>query len=363
VIDIIAGIGVCQGAVLLIAVYRFRRYNPAGFHYLFLALFAGWAILIEEWMVHLDLWYRFPHILRLTTWMPFLIGPSLWLFARSLDRVVAYRHDAVHFVPAMAALLYFLPFYFLSGEAKIAFVLGTHDIPLDVSIIGTAKAISLIGYLVLVLIWLRRRPATRMLVVFFWLIVGFLGFTLLIAANFFTEHIIANFIVSSDLVSVFSLAILLYAVSLTVLVEWRMFAASFVSDVKNPTPDKQESRSAYLLDAETAQTLFREIEGVVKQRMLYLKPALGVRDLSQSVEMPEHYLSYVINSVSGKNIRAWLNQLRIEQACTRLLSEPERGVLDIALESGFNSKAAFNRSFQTEMGVSPSEFRASHFTK
>jgi AraC-like DNA-binding protein len=58
----------------------------------------------------------------------------------------------------------------------------------------------------------------------------------------------------------------------------------------------------------------------------------------------------------GKTFVAYLGELKIGTAC-RLLGETDRSVLDIALASGFNNLANFNRRFRALKGVTPSGWR------
>lgn len=60
---------------------------------------------------------------------------------------------------------------------------------------------------------------------------------------------------------------------------------------------------------------------------------------------------------SGRTYSEFLNRLRLQAAC-RELEESERGVLDIALASGFTQVSFFNRLFRRLMRCSPSKFRA-----
>jgi AraC-like DNA-binding protein len=58
----------------------------------------------------------------------------------------------------------------------------------------------------------------------------------------------------------------------------------------------------------------------------------------------------------GKTFVAYLGELKIGTAC-RLLAETDRPILDIAMASGFNNLANFNRRFRALKGVPPSAWR------
>lgn len=53
----------------------------------------------------------------------------------------------------------------------------------------------------------------------------------------------------------------------------------------------------------------------------------------------------------------FLNRFRIERA-TELLKDPDRKILDVALDVGFSHLSYFNKTFRRFQGCTPSEFRA-----
>jgi AraC-like DNA-binding protein len=60
---------------------------------------------------------------------------------------------------------------------------------------------------------------------------------------------------------------------------------------------------------------------------------------------------------AGRTFSEFLNRLRLQTAC-RELEESDRGILEIALASGFTQVSFFNRIFRREHRCSPSEYRA-----
>ncbi|NQY13164.1 MAG: AraC family transcriptional regulator [Henriciella sp.] len=58
-----------------------------------------------------------------------------------------------------------------------------------------------------------------------------------------------------------------------------------------------------------------------------------------------------------------MNGHRIEYAQDLLLQHPSQSILDILLESGFNSKSSFNTAFKKKVGITPSAFRKRHKTQ
>ncbi len=73
------------------------------------------------------------------------------------------------------------------------------------------------------------------------------------------------------------------------------------------------------------------------------------------------YLSRALNEGLGQNFNEFVNRLRVE-AVQAELARPElnRDILVIALDTGFNSKASFNRVFKRLTGETPTDFRRRH---
>jgi AraC-like DNA-binding protein len=96
---------------------------------------------------------------------------------------------------------------------------------------------------------------------------------------------------------------------------------------------------------------------IMREEELYRDPALTLEELAQRLGVNPHQLSELLNSLMGTTFRAYLNGLRIERAKSFLLEDGASTILDIAFESGFNSKSAFNAAFRNETGQTPSEYR------
>lgn len=69
-------------------------------------------------------------------------------------------------------------------------------------------------------------------------------------------------------------------------------------------------------------------------------------------------LSKAINQGFGKNFNDFVNEYRISEVKDRLgKSDLDRmTLLGIALDSGFNSKATFNRAFKKYTGMTPNQY-------
>lgn len=88
----------------------------------------------------------------------------------------------------------------------------------------------------------------------------------------------------------------------------------------------------------------------------HLESSLSLQTLSRRFGMNQAYVSRALNQGLEMSFSHFVNGLRIEHAKPIVLRE-EVNLLDVALSSGFGSKASFNRAFKLHAGVSPSDYR------
>jgi len=105
--------------------------------------------------------------------------------------------------------------------------------------------------------------------------------------------------------------------------------------------------------------LLAAIRQVMSDQMLFLRSELSLHEFAQELNRPGREVSRHINNGLGMSFIDFVNQYRVE----RVKQLMERGradqltLLGIALESGFNSKATFNRVFKKFTGKSPSAYQ------
>ncbi|WP_331352140.1 helix-turn-helix domain-containing protein [Cellvibrio sp. UBA7671] len=92
---------------------------------------------------------------------------------------------------------------------------------------------------------------------------------------------------------------------------------------------------------------------------LYLKNNLNIEEFSKCIGLSYREVSSIINKHFQTNFYEFVNLYRVNKAKQLLLNPDyaDRTILDIFLESGFNSKSAFNRFFKRYVGVTATEFR------
>lgn len=81
--------------------------------------------------------------------------------------------------------------------------------------------------------------------------------------------------------------------------------------------------------------------------------------IAHSFKIGESSLRRKVQSVTGKNVIAYIMQLRMEKAMTLLKSQDEMRIGDIAEQCGFADMAYFSRVFRQHYGMTPTQARNS----
>jgi len=84
----------------------------------------------------------------------------------------------------------------------------------------------------------------------------------------------------------------------------------------------------------------------------HFREDLTLEQVASQVALSRWAFSHQFSPTVGTHFRAYLNGLRVREA-RRLLSDPARKVIDVALESGFNSLRSFNRAFKEQTNTTP----------
>ena len=62
------------------------------------------------------------------------------------------------------------------------------------------------------------------------------------------------------------------------------------------------------------------------------------------------------SALTGENVTAFINSIRLKEACRILRQQPNITITELSMEVGFNTPKYFTKLFKKEFGVSPSEY-------
>ena len=107
------------------------------------------------------------------------------------------------------------------------------------------------------------------------------------------------------------------------------------------------------------QAIVQRLETIMKSKKLYLNPNLDVATLAKAIDTKPYLLTKALNSQLSKKFNDYVNEYRVEEAILRINDEQyaNQTLLAIGYDSGFNSKASFNRIVKKITGKSPKELK------
>lgn len=136
------------------------------------------------------------------------------------------------------------------------------------------------------------------------------------------------------------------------------------TEMKNFDNVKTVENKNKLLSEEDAKVIEQKLLEYLIDHKPYLNPELTLQDLAEYLDVHPNVLSYVINATFQKNFYDLINEYRIEEFIYLYQNSNNRyTILSLALDSGFNSKSAFNRNFKKIKGITPSEFMSNGSNK
>ncbi len=118
--------------------------------------------------------------------------------------------------------------------------------------------------------------------------------------------------------------------------------------------------SRSLLRGLDVDKVMRKLENLMTENNIYRDDSINLSDTAASLDITHHQLSQLLNERLSMNFNTYINSYRIEDAKKLLIANPDRTVLTIAYEVGFNSKSSFYESFTKITGITPNEYRKSY---
>ena len=126
-----------------------------------------------------------------------------------------------------------------------------------------------------------------------------------------------------------------------------------------------EAPAAVPLDQQEA-ALLEALRELMEQQKLHRHDGLTIAMLAARLAIPEYRLRRLINRRLGhRNFSSFVNGYRLAEARAALADPVQANVpiLTIALDTGFQSLAPFNRAFKMTAGMTPREYRRQHLSR
>ncbi|PUA27881.1 MAG: AraC family transcriptional regulator [Cellvibrio sp. 79] len=125
------------------------------------------------------------------------------------------------------------------------------------------------------------------------------------------------------------------------------------------TKEKPAEKEVAVVAAEISPDSIDRIRTTMEQQQLYLKQNLNIEEFARHVGIHYREVSSIINKHFDTNFFEFVNEYRVNKAKQMLVDKNnvDMTILDILLESGFNSKSSFHRFFKRYTGMSAADFR------
>lgn len=101
------------------------------------------------------------------------------------------------------------------------------------------------------------------------------------------------------------------------------------------------------------------LKEVMKAKRYYQDAELTLRSLAETLSMQPNDLSRIINQALKKSFNDFINEYRVAEVIEKMHNPAydKLTLIGIAMDSGFNSKSTFNRTFRDMTGKSPAEYK------
>jgi AraC-like DNA-binding protein len=125
-------------------------------------------------------------------------------------------------------------------------------------------------------------------------------------------------------------------------------------------PKKPHSKD--LLDPESTASIQTRLTFLLDVEKIFRDGDLTLISLAEKLGITPHQLSWIINDKMNQSFATLINRYRIEEVKKNLAdgAKNDSTILQMALDSGFSTKTAFNRAFKKFTGLTPSQYRKSN---
>lgn len=312
--------------------------------------------------------YVFPHLIGVSTPFYFTLGPLFYLYVLSLTTpgFILRKTHLLHFIPFGLSVLSWIPFYVHSAGTKMDML--TNDMirsPAQTNFIRAARLIHLLVYLVLIsgLIKRHKRDIKETFSAIDRIKLGWIGFLVLLLASDVVGYFILTVIGAAhpELYAARKIVFGLWKVVVVFLIGYKGLTQPEIYSSQDSKEDAERYRSSKLTQVQ-ADDYLKRITEYMESEKPYLENELTLSKLASQVDIGPRHLSQVINGRLNRNFFDFVNRYRIEEAKKLLvnLDKSQNSILDVAFDSGFNSKSSFNMIFKKYTTMTPSQFRKKH---
>ncbi len=361
----ILGIAAIQGFVLATILFLNKRGNKLCNALLTALLCVFSLILVEEFLESYDLNDVYPKITGATFLFDMLLGPLTYLYATLITKndfkwARSYRNHLV--IPILLNVIYLVYHVLAAWDVHLI-----NNASLNVLFVGLiiAKILYQLTYQIISIrnltLFVKReqeRSEKAQFKVALWLR-NVLSLSMIMVASVLVFQALPNTpSLDSDLITSLIMIFAIYSMGYMALANPIVYTrttdvSGFEKKLFSTAGAAKYNTSS--LSEKSKQVAVDALTKAMESDQLFLNPELTSISLAEALGLNRHHLSQILNEVFSQNFYDFVNAYRVIEV-KRRIEEADHlrlNVLAIGLESGFNSKATFNRAFKKATGQTP----------
>jgi AraC-like DNA-binding protein len=301
--------------------------------------------------------------------MELLLPPLVYLYILSLTKAdfkIEIKY-VWHFIPGLFYAFYDMTLYFLAlsydsmaAKHKIAELLffDLSNLIEDYLIVSLTIIYVVLGYkrISVYLTWLKQFKQYKTFPIYGWL-KSLIFWSCILGAVLMTNQLMFSFSIAMDYNN--------YRWKFfNILIAFVTYYLGFMGYKKDGLNVHVSNENLTSLAKKLNKSQQQDIESLLidklEKEVVYLDASITLKKLAVDLGITSESLSLVVNQTFEMGFRDLMNTYRINHV-KKLLRENTRtdlSILDIALDSGFNSQASFYRAFNKFEGMSPKNYLA-----
>ena len=358
-LDLVLFAGVIQGIFLVFSLQFISRKNREANK--ILTIIIGLATLIFAGKMAM-LQINIPWIWRaalLTDCSIYLFGPLLYMYFRAL--VFKYHPKNIlpfkHYIPSLLLFLFFCWSLTVTTEnfVRQSYTDGMIIAYLIMELAGvfSLSTYAFLGYKIVQKIknteqeeLIHARKLSRYLQ---FILIGLCLIILFWSVGIFRTYILHSYnsFIIYQLVWIF-MAIFLFIVG--------YFSFTQPEIVRLPIEKKSFQKDR--LTQKEIEKITKKLQLLIDEEQVFIDSNLSLKILAKKLGTSANNLSWLLNSVYGKTFYEFTNKYRVKAFLAKIEEgeHKKQTLLAIAMDSGFNSKSTFNKSFKAIMNETPSRY-------
>ncbi|WP_430817053.1 helix-turn-helix domain-containing protein [Carboxylicivirga sp. RSCT41] len=312
---------------------------------------------------------KYPHFYGVSTSFSLLFFPLMFMYIKSYLYKDArrFRKGIIHYVPSIAYVIIFMPFFLKSGAEKIEMLKHGFS-PWIITLQGVLNIVIILQGIFYSILSLRslhhfqyfrkRKLSKNQVQSVKWLrffVIANVLLWIIGASGALTEIVDISYPINPFNIFYLGLTLLTIVISVFTIIRPQLFA---IEEDVTSLLDEPKAEEDTISDEEKDQRDYDFLLEYFSREKPFLKNDLKMKDLVNGTGLSNKRITDILNLKFDKSFFDLVNEYRTKEAI-RLIQEgfhQKHTLPHLAEEAGFNSKTTFNRIFKKYTGHTPSEY-------